>query len=128
MNTLKKSARKLIIAIVLFTLLSAFAIEARANVGPVHSYNEIIRSMPFLPPTARVTGIVIFNQTLILNFSPEIMDYGGTYAEHILVEALLAHTRTIPGITRLTIHIDGKPAALPEGIKLINHPVFDFGD
>ena len=76
--------------------------------------------MVFVPLNVRVLDAFFFEDTahLILNVSAEILNYGGTYFEYMMINKLLANAGGIPEVGYFSIWINGQRQYLPEGIEV----------
>ena len=84
--------------------------------------------MIYAPPNVQILGIS-FHATdshLILNLSPDILNYGGTHFEYKLIHKLLANAANITNVNYLTILIDGQRQYFPEGTLIFNSPLSIF--
>ncbi len=83
----------------------------------------------FVPENTKLLSTYFKNGHLILNLSPEIMNYGGNYYEECLIKQFTKTALDIPGVNALTLLIDGKLTYLPEGTivyRYINENGVDF--
>ena len=55
---------------------------------------------------------------LVLNLSPEVLNYGGTHFEWEFVQILLINAASIEEVGYFTVLIDGQRRYLPEGTKI----------
>jgi hypothetical protein len=68
-----------------------------------------------LPADTRVLGVRVRGSVLTVNVSDEILLLGGNENERLFVAALIEAARGVPGVTHLTLLIDGEQRPLPEG-------------
>jgi len=85
-------------------------------------------SVVYIPPNVRLLDAIIRDAVLILNVSVEIMDGGGTVAEHALIDTILRNAWQIDGIEMVTLWIDGRLDYLPEGSMLFELRVERLAD
>lgn len=69
----------------------------------------------FIPLGSELMDVKIINGYAELNFSNEILDYGGNYYEIRLINQILETTLNFPDINYVTFLIDGKLVPLNEG-------------
>jgi spore germination protein GerM len=65
-------------------------------------------------------GTVILNASLLeghitVDISPEIRAYGGGYTENILVNQIIRTLFGLPGVSKITLLVDGRTGGFPEG-------------
>lgn len=71
-----------------------------------------------IPDGVVLIGSSVKDNILTLNFSQELLKYGGTTREEGILQQLLLPMKQIKGITSVKILIDGKSAQLPEGTDI----------
>ena len=81
---------------------------------------------PILPRNVRVLEAVIVDETLILNVSEEVLNYGGTAYERAFAAELAMNALTFPQVKRLTLLIQGEKSSLPEGSMLYETELTDL--
>ena len=74
----------------------------------------------FAPNDVKVFDAFFFEDYahLVVNFSSDILNYGGTYFEYRLVEKLLANAAGMPDVAVFSILIEWQTGLLPEGTLL----------
>ncbi|HHX17871.1 MAG TPA: GerMN domain-containing protein [Clostridium sp.] len=90
--------------------------------------NEIIRLLgknyddkkmfSSLPSGVNLIDSKLEENTLILNFSDKIKNYGGTSREEGIIEQILYSMKQIEGVEKVKIIIEGKEGKLPEGTDI----------
>ncbi len=69
----------------------------------------------FIPKDVKVLNVETKNKHLIINFSEEILNYGGSYYEQRLLAQILKTAAYMEEVEKITICVNGKVAILPEG-------------
>ncbi len=69
----------------------------------------------YLPDDTRIIAANLVENTLIINVSDEILNYGGSYNERRVKELLLTNAFGIKGVDFVTLQIEGECGILPEG-------------
>ncbi|MCL2376824.1 MAG: hypothetical protein FWC76_05440 [Defluviitaleaceae bacterium] len=125
---------KIIIALLLLALIFTFpqvvgAKEADAAAGPCIEarallvFSEIFDNadnLYYVPLDVRVFDVFFHAEYahLVINLSPEVLNYGGTHFEWEFVRILLINASSIEGVGYFTVLIDGQRRCLPEGTEI----------
>ncbi len=79
----------------------------------VHNQNEKLRS--FVPKGTKLLSIKKEEDNLLVNFSEEIKNYGGSSWEQDLIKQLVLTGLQVDGVENVTLLINGKLDTLAEG-------------
>lgn len=72
----------------------------------------------FIPNGVRVTNILYINNSLEIEISNELLDYGGTMRENMLIDQILATIFDFDEINELTIYIEDSDNLFVEGTSI----------
>jgi len=74
-----------------------------------------------LPQDAKVLDVIRDESHVIVNFSKEIEGYGGGLdAEQTLVDSVVLTVSQFPGVSQVSLQVEGESGVLPEGTLLEN--------
>ncbi|MCL2573857.1 MAG: GerMN domain-containing protein [Defluviitaleaceae bacterium] len=84
--------------------------------------------MIYAPPNVQVLDVVFDaeNAHLIVNLSLDILNYGGTYFEHLLITKLMTNAANITNVNYFTILINSEPRYFPEGTTILKNSLAFF--
>jgi len=106
------------------TIPAWLTVENRALVIFTEIFNNINpEKMIYAPPNVSILGISFHAAAshLIINLSVDIMNYGGTHNEYMLIQKLLANAASMADVRYLTILIEGQEQYFPEGTLISLH-------
>lgn len=81
-------------------------------------YQLIESEKNYIPENTKLLGIKINKKYAELNFSKEILNYGGTSYEVRLINQIVDTSINFPNINYVTILVDGELVFLPEGTQV----------
>ncbi len=73
----------------------------------------------YIPKDTKLLDVALNNDSLQINVSKEILNYGGTAWEENLKKQILHTAFSIPGVNRFTLFIEGAEGILTEGTRLV---------
>ena len=77
-----------------------------------------------LPKDTKVLDVIQKDGEVLVNFSKEIEGYGGGIdVEQSIVNSVVLTVSDFPGVETVTIQVEGKAGALPEG-TVLETPIF----
>jgi len=77
-----------------------------------------------LPKDTKVLDVIQNNGEVVVNFSKEIEGYGGGIdVEQAIVNSVVLTVSDFPGVEKVTLQVEGKAGALPEG-TMLETPIF----
>jgi hypothetical protein len=112
----------LLVCFALLTMSAPVQRELSEPVDVYHHFVEVLESMPYAEGV-KLRGIKLDDETLVLNVSREIMNYGGNANEQALINYLLEAASNVKGINCLTLLVEGELVPLPEGRVVEEYPL-----
>ena len=125
---------RIAIVLLLLSLIFAFPQTIRAKevdisarlsveVKAMQIFSEIFdnsHERNYIPHSVRVLDTFFHKEYahLVLNLSPEVLNYGGTHFEWHFVQILLMNAANMEEVGYFTVLIDGQLQYLPEGTKI----------
>lgn len=93
------------------------ALQALLDGPPARTQGELV---PTIWPDTEILDIRVNGKTLVVDLTKEVVGYGGgSTAENMLVDSLVATMTQFPEITQVQLLIEGKQiSALPEGTDI----------
>lgn len=110
---------KLKLSVETFTLVGKFSSEAKALILFTNLIEnndpELIR---FMPKGTKLLGVKLADGELIIDLSKQFNNHAGSAYEIAMVAQLIYNARKVGGVKTFTLMLEGKPAALTEGLMV----------
>ncbi len=89
------------------------------------AFEQLIRQAPVFPKGTRLLSAELKGNTLVLNFSSELVDHfeGGSDTEAALINAITRSASSFPGVQKVQILIEGKSVESIGGHLDISQPL-----
>ncbi|MBR1444693.1 MAG: GerMN domain-containing protein [Firmicutes bacterium] len=89
--------------------------EKKAEILFKTLFNDPHNVINYIPKDTKLLGISLNDDELIINASPEIKKYGGSFYERKLIRQILYTAFELDSVNYVTLLIDGKTDYLPQG-------------